>query len=251
LRSDARKLKVEFLIREKSKVNPKHPKMSTPATPGSSKRKRPIISSSDDEDVTPQIVDVERVASTSSQRKETEQEVQSQKEPPTAKKRRRISKRNVLLWSHFEQTKDPDVVICKSNPSCQAKIRRPDGSTSGMLAHFEARHPMQYMEYLAKSKKAIEEKVCIYAVFLKILPGAMDFQMSSIFFQHFSKVFEFTFESFRFNLKKDFSFSIFQYVFNNFRKLSNLHSNFFDFVSKIHRFHSVQQACFSAFHRLL
>ena len=53
--------------------------MSTPATQGSSKRKRPIISSSDDEDVTPQIVnvDVERVASTSSQRKETEQEVQS------------------------------------------------------------------------------------------------------------------------------------------------------------------------------
>jgi hypothetical protein len=76
-------------------------------------------------------------------------------------KRGRVAKRNVLLWKHFEQSKDPEVVICIANPSCRARIRRPQGSTSGMRAHFEARHPVQYTAYVEESRRLIEEKVCI------------------------------------------------------------------------------------------
>jgi len=81
----------------------------------------------------------------------------SKKDEP--KKRRRISKLNVLLWSNFEQTKDPYIVICKASPSCNAKIRRPDGSTFVMLAHFEARHPCPVNGIYCKIQNTMEEKV--------------------------------------------------------------------------------------------
>ncbi len=72
-------------------------------------------------------------------------------------KKCKIHRRNVLLWKHFQKTKDPNVVICISNPSCGQKIRRPDGSTSGMHVHFEARHPVKYTAYLAATAEAIKE----------------------------------------------------------------------------------------------
>jgi hypothetical protein len=86
-----------------------------------------------------------------------ERRLLSKKDEP--KKRRRISKRNVLLWSNFEQTKDPYKVICKASPSCNAKIRRPDGSTFGMLAHFEARHSCPVNGIYCKIQKTMEETV--------------------------------------------------------------------------------------------
>ncbi len=82
----------------------------------------------------------------------------------TQKKRARrsgITKRNVLLWSLFEETEDKNVVLCKINPSCKAMIRRPDGSTSGMMSHLTSRHPVDYQIYLQKSAEAIKEKVII------------------------------------------------------------------------------------------
>ncbi len=80
----------------------------------------------------------------------------------TQKKRARrsgIAKRNVLLWSLFEETDDKNVVICKINPACKAMIRRPDGSTSGMMSHLTSKHPVDYQIYLQKSAEAIKEKV--------------------------------------------------------------------------------------------
>ena len=82
----------------------------------------------------------------------------------TQKKRARrsgITKRNVLLWSLFEETDDKKVVICKINPACKARIRRPDGSTSGMMSHLTSKHPVDYQIYLKKSTEAIKEKVIV------------------------------------------------------------------------------------------
>ncbi len=80
-------------------------------------------------------------------------------ETPRSKKGR-ISKRNLLLWKHFQTTNDPNVVVCVANPACRAKIRRPDGATSGMRSHFEAKHPVQYAQYVKDQNEAILEKVC-------------------------------------------------------------------------------------------
>ena len=74
-------------------------------------------------------------------------------------KRKRISKRNVLLWEKFIETDDKNVVLCNINPACKARIRRPDGSTSGMMSHMQTRHPLQYAEYVKQSTAAIKEKV--------------------------------------------------------------------------------------------
>jgi len=74
-------------------------------------------------------------------------------------KRKRISKRNVLLWEKFIETDDKNVVLCNINPSCKARIRRPDGSTSGMMSHMQTRHPLQYAEYVKQSTAALKEKV--------------------------------------------------------------------------------------------
>ena len=74
-------------------------------------------------------------------------------------KRKKISKRNVLLWEKFIETEDKNVVLCNINPSCKARIRRPDGSTSGMTSHFQTRHPLQYAEYVKQATAAIKEKV--------------------------------------------------------------------------------------------
>ena len=82
----------------------------------------------------------------------------------TQKKRARrsgIAKRNVLLWSLFEETDDKKVVMCKINPACKARIRRPDGSTSGMMSHLTSKHPVDYQIYLKKSTEAIKEKVIV------------------------------------------------------------------------------------------
>ena len=74
-------------------------------------------------------------------------------------KRKKISKRNVLLWEKFIETDDKNVVLCNINPACKARIRRPDGSTSGMMSHMQTRHPLQYAEYVKQSTAAIKEKV--------------------------------------------------------------------------------------------
>ena len=82
----------------------------------------------------------------------------------TQKKRARrsgIAKRNVLLWSLFEETDDKKVVMCKINPACKARIRRTDGSTSGMMSHLTSKHPVDYQIYLKKSTEAIKEKVIV------------------------------------------------------------------------------------------
>jgi hypothetical protein len=79
-------------------------------------------------------------------------------------KRRKISKRNVLLWEYFEETNDPNVVLCKATDHCKAKLRRPDGSTSGMRSHFENRHPLLYVQYLEKSGSEAKQKVWIFFI---------------------------------------------------------------------------------------
>jgi hypothetical protein len=98
------------------------------------------------------------VGPTSSKKRPLQQAEAAVDTPGT--KKRKIYRRNLLLWKHFQETKDPNVVICIANPSCGQKIRLPDGSTSGMRAHFEARHPVQYTAYLAATTEAIKEKVC-------------------------------------------------------------------------------------------
>jgi BED zinc finger len=52
----------------------------------------------------------------------------------------------------------------KINSSCKARIRRPDGSTSGMMSHLTSKHPVDYQIYLQKSAEAIKEKVIIIRV---------------------------------------------------------------------------------------
>jgi hypothetical protein len=92
-----------------------------------------------------------------------------------------------LLWSNFEQTKDPYIVICKASPSCNAKIRRPDGSTFVMLAHFEARHPCPVNGIYCKIQNTMEEKVSnlwLCAAFVIILPELMVFWSFSIVMQN-------------------------------------------------------------------
>jgi hypothetical protein len=81
-------------------------------------------------------------------------------ETPRSKKGR-IAKRNVLLWKHFEMTNDANVVICIANPACRQKILHPDGSTSGMRSHFEAKHLVQFTQYVEDQNEAILEKVCL------------------------------------------------------------------------------------------
>jgi len=90
----------------------------------------------------------------------------------TQKKRARrsgITKRNVLLWSLFEETDDKKVVICKINPACKARIRRPDGSTSGMMSHLTSKHPVDYQIYLKKSTEAIKEKVIVNVPVMELI----------------------------------------------------------------------------------
>jgi BED zinc finger len=94
-----------------------------------------------------------------SKRKQPDDEAGVEAEGASKSKRKRIHKRNVLLWEKFSETSDKFVVICNINPMCKAKIRRPDGSTSGMISHFQTKHPMQYAEYLAQAKEALKEKV--------------------------------------------------------------------------------------------
>ncbi len=76
-------------------------------------------------------------------------------------KKARVQKRNLLLWNHFETTNDPNVVICIANASCKQRIRHPDGSTSGMMAHFKSKHPVQYTKYIEGMNAAVKEKVSI------------------------------------------------------------------------------------------
>ena len=76
-------------------------------------------------------------------------------------KRGKIAKRNTHLWDNFKYCDDLAVVICVANEACQAKIKRPQGSTSGMIAHLKTKHPVQYVAYLEKTGEAIKEKVSI------------------------------------------------------------------------------------------
>jgi hypothetical protein len=90
--------------------------------------------------------------------KEPEVEEEGQAEASQSK-RKRIAKRNVLLWDEFIETDDKNVVLCNIYPSCKQRIRRPDGSTSGMRSHFETRHPLQYADYVKQATAAMKEKV--------------------------------------------------------------------------------------------
>jgi hypothetical protein len=134
---------------------------------------RATISSSDSEDEvqpegsqTPNRMLVTAPGSESSQKTtkkatpgQTKRPLEAETETPRSKKAR-VAKRNVLLWQHFEVTDDKDVVICIANASCRQKLRRPDGSTSGMTAHFKAKHPVKYTAYLEAQNAAIKDKVC-------------------------------------------------------------------------------------------
>ena len=77
-------------------------------------------------------------------------------------KRGKIAKRNTHLWDNFKYSDDDaTVVICVANEACQAKIKRPQGSTSVMMAHLRTKHPVQYVAYLEKTGQALKEKVSI------------------------------------------------------------------------------------------
>ncbi|VDK50751.1 unnamed protein product [Anisakis simplex] len=63
------------------------------------------------------------------------------------------AKLNSALWAHFEEcTTDRTSSICKVETSpgvmCGCRIRRPQGSTTGMKRHFKSRHPEQFKLYL-------------------------------------------------------------------------------------------------------
>jgi hypothetical protein len=75
--------------------------------------------------------------------------------------RGKIAKRNTFLWEFFEYTEDLEVVRCIANAGCKALIRRPQGSTSGMRSHLQNRHPVQFLEYVAKTEQGIKDKVSI------------------------------------------------------------------------------------------
>jgi len=100
-----------------------------------------------------------KVKGASKRKQPDEVEAEVEAEGASKSKRKRIHKRNVLLWEKFSETTYKFVVICNINPMWKAKVRRPDGSTSGMITHFQTKHPMQYAEYLAKANEALKEKV--------------------------------------------------------------------------------------------
>lgn len=77
----------------------------------------------------------------------------------SSRKRRRVAKRNILLWSYFTETDDPSIVKCNVTAGCKAAVRRPDGSTSGMVSHFQIKHPAEYVAYLEKSGKDLQQRV--------------------------------------------------------------------------------------------
>jgi hypothetical protein len=135
-----------------------------------SQRPRHILSSDEETEGNPEVVAAEKTptktpkktptpAPLSVKKKRALEEADPDTETPRSKKGR-ISKRNILLWKHFQTTNDPNVVICIANPACRQKIRHPDGSTSGMRAHFEAKHPVQFAQYVKDQNEAILEKVC-------------------------------------------------------------------------------------------
>jgi hypothetical protein len=112
------------------------------------------ISDSDDEEDTQQPLAI----SPKKTPKSTKRAAESHSETPRPK-RGKIAKRNTLLWEYFEYTENLDVVRCTANASCLALIKRPQGSTSGMTAHLEKRHPVQYLAYVAKKEQALKDKV--------------------------------------------------------------------------------------------
>ncbi len=136
----------------------------TPNSPTSSSRPLPRIPVQVDQDEDVEVLeDLDRGQSgkkSGKKRKVPEVVEEGQAEEHASQsKRKKISKRNVLLWEKFIETDDKNVVLCNINPSCKARIRRPDGSTSGMKSHMETRHPLQYAEYVKQATAAIKEKV--------------------------------------------------------------------------------------------
>jgi hypothetical protein len=101
-------------------------------------------------------LDVERRDKSGKKRRAPEEEVEVE---ASKSKKKKITKRNVLLWENFIETDENNIVLCNINPSCKARIRRPDGSTSGMRSHFETRHHLQYAEYVEKATASLKEKV--------------------------------------------------------------------------------------------
>ncbi len=118
---------------------------------------RNISDSEDEEEV--------NVPATTSPKKTPKSAKRPATETPTdtpRPKRGKIAKRNTHLWDLFKYSEDDaTVVICVANEACQAKIKRPQGSTSGMIAHLRTKHPVQYVAYLEKTGEAIKEKVSI------------------------------------------------------------------------------------------
>ncbi len=112
------------------------------------------ISDSEDEEDTQQPLAI----SPKKTPKTTKRPAETDTETPRPK-RGKIAKRNTLLWEYFEYTEDLDVVRCLANASCKALIKRPQGSTSGMRAHLEKRHPVQFLAYVEKTEQAIKDKV--------------------------------------------------------------------------------------------
>ena len=119
------------------------------------------ISDSDDEEDTQQPLAISPKKTPKSSKRAAE----SHTETPRPK-RGKIAKRNTLLWEYFEYTENLDVVKCTANASCLALIKRPQGSTSGMRAHLEKRHPVQYLAYVAKTEQALKDKVCNFEMHL-------------------------------------------------------------------------------------
>ncbi len=112
------------------------------------------ISDSEDEDDTQQPLAI----SPKKTPKTTKTPAETDTETPRPK-RGKIAKRNTFLWEYFKYTENLDVVRCTANASCKALIKRPQGSTSGMRAHLEKRHPVQFLAYVAKTEQALKDKV--------------------------------------------------------------------------------------------
>ena len=130
-------------------------------TPSSSRRLPRIPVQVDQEEDVEVLEDLDRGQSgkKSGKKRKVPEVVEEGQAEESRSKRKRITKRNVLLWEKFIETDDKNVVLCNINLSCKARIRRPDGSTSGMMSHMKTRHPLQYAEYVKQSTAAIKEKV--------------------------------------------------------------------------------------------
>jgi len=95
-------------------------------------------------------------------------------------------------------TEDPNVAIWIANASCRQRICHPDGSTTGMRAHFEARHPVQcaechyalchYVKWHSTKQKALLTKQNVSSSFNKWFPIRKSLKAKQVLINQVTKI---------------------------------------------------------------